>query len=169
MKLASRGTDPGVPTLPANSGLNLARRPETPCFLFRLREICPQEYGWRASIGTVFMLRRARPNSEGTARLRNTTRLLRPRLLLSDTCCRTARTACLRCQPVIAHRSSRMRPFSARLAATIDGGYSATLLARGIVRVAGNPHLDQTRVTFAVPNHVWEVFVGHQSHRTFAC
>jgi hypothetical protein len=31
-------------------------------------------------------------------------------------CCRSARTACLRCQPVVAHSSSRMRPFSARLA-----------------------------------------------------
>ena len=30
--------------------------------------------------------------------------------------CRSARTAFLRCQPVVAHSSSRMRPFSARLA-----------------------------------------------------
>ncbi|MEY9405043.1 hypothetical protein ABIF70_011356 [Bradyrhizobium japonicum] len=28
----------------------------------------------------------------------------------------SARTACLRCQPVVAHSSSRIRPFSARLA-----------------------------------------------------
>jgi hypothetical protein len=31
-------------------------------------------------------------------------------------CCRSARTACLRCQPVVAHCASRIRPFSARLA-----------------------------------------------------
>jgi hypothetical protein len=42
---------------------------------------------------------------------------------------------------------------------TFDAGYAATLLARGIVRLAGNQHVNPWRVPFTVPNHLWEVLV----------
>jgi hypothetical protein len=46
---------------------------------------------------------------------------------------------------------------------TIDGGYAATLLARGIVRTAGQQYVDQRRVPFAIPDHLWDVLVEHQA------
>lgn len=45
---------------------------------------------------------------------------------------------------------------------TIDGGRAATLLARGIVRIAGNQYVDPRRVPFIIPNHIWKVLAENR-------
>ena len=43
--------------------------------------------------------------------------------------------------------------------AATDGGYAATLLGRGIVRIAAQPgqHIDPENVPMTVPDHMWDV------------
>jgi hypothetical protein len=51
---------------------------------------------------------------------------------------------------------------------TIDGGHAATLMARGIVRAAGHQYVDQRRVPFTVPDHLWEVLAQHRANFPYA-
>lgn len=48
--------------------------------------------------------------------------------------------------------------------AASDGGYAATLLSRGIIRIAAQPgqHVDMFSVPMMIPEHVWDVLIKHK-------
>jgi hypothetical protein len=48
--------------------------------------------------------------------------------------------------------------------AASDGGYAATLLSRGIIRVAAKPgqYIDMFQVPMMVPDDVWDVLIEHK-------
>jgi hypothetical protein len=48
--------------------------------------------------------------------------------------------------------------------AASDGGRAATLMSRGIVRIAGqkNQHMDMNHVPMIIPDHLWKVLAEHK-------
>jgi hypothetical protein len=51
------------------------------------------------------------------------------------------------------------------ITAAADGGYAATLLSRGIIRIVAQQgqHLDAENVPMTVPDHLWDLLMEHKS------